>query len=76
MSLLKTFVALHERLHFEFRAEAYNIFNHTQYSLAANTANTTAIFNPVSGAQTNALFGQITTAAAPRTMQFALRFLF
>jgi hypothetical protein len=72
MSLLKTVVALHERLHFEFRAEAYNVFNHTQYT----TVNTSAIFNPATGAQTSATFGQVTAAASPRIMQMALRFLF
>ncbi|HWB84961.1 MAG TPA: carboxypeptidase regulatory-like domain-containing protein [Bryobacteraceae bacterium] len=72
MSLLKTFVALHERLHFEFRAEAYNVFNHTQYS----TLDTTARFNPATGGQTNLTFGQVTAAASPRIMQMALRFLF
>lgn len=71
MSLLKQ-VVLRERFRFEFRAEAYNVFNHTQYT----TVNTSAIFNPATGAQTNALFGQITAAASPRIMQFALRFLF
>jgi hypothetical protein len=72
LSLLKTFVTLHERLHFEFRAEAYNAFNHTQYT----TVNTSAIFNPATGAQTNAQFGQLTAAASPRIMQLAVRFLF
>lgn len=72
ISLLKTVGVYGERARIEFRAEAYNAFNHTQFT----TLDTTARFNPANGAQTNATFGQVTAAAAPRVMQLALRFLF
>jgi hypothetical protein len=64
-------VPIHERLRFQFRAEAYNAFNHTQFS----TWNTTARFD-AKGNQINAQFGQDTAARNPRIMQFAVRLLF
>ena len=72
LSLLKTVGVYHERARVEFRAEAYNAFNHTQYT----NLDTTARFNPATGAQTNVTFGQVTAAGSPRIMQLALRFLF
>jgi hypothetical protein len=60
-----------ERLRFQFRAGAYNAFNHTQFS----TWNTAARFD-AKGSQINAQFGQDTAARNPRIMQFALRLLF
>jgi hypothetical protein len=38
--------------------------------------NTSATFNPTTGAQTNGTFGQYTTAANPRQLQLALRISF
>ncbi len=55
-----------------FRWEAYNVFNHTQYS----GINTTARFDQVTGAQVNAAFGQVTGTRAARVMQGVLRFEF
>ncbi len=69
-SLYKEF-SVKERLHFQFRAEAYNTFNHTQFS----GVNTTITFN-AAGVNTNAQAGQITSARDPRIMQLALRLLF
>ena len=42
VSLFKHFTTLHERLDIEFRAEAYNVFNHTQFRITdpANPGNT------------------------------------
>ena len=37
MGLFKNFT-VHEDMHFEFRAEAFNIFNHTQWSAINNSA--------------------------------------
>ena len=51
-SLFKNF-DVKERLHFQFRAEAYNTFNHTQFS----TVNTSLTFN-ASGVNTNAQAGR------------------
>jgi hypothetical protein len=70
ISLLKNF-ALREGMRLQFRAEAYNAFNHTQFS----GVNTGARFDP-QGIQVNTLFGQMSAARSPRLMQFALRFLF
>lgn len=52
-----------ERLALQFRAEFFNLFNHTQY----------AGINTSFGA---AAFGQVTSARDPRITQLALRFLF
>ena len=55
-----------------FRWEAYNVFNHTQYS----NINTAARFDIPTGAQTNAAFGQVTATRQARVMQGVLRFEF
>jgi len=70
LAVMKNF-NIKERARFQFRAEMYNAFNHTQFS----AVDTTARFDPL-GAQVNTQFGQLTNTAAPRTMQLALRFLF
>src|SRR6185312_11511156 len=63
ISLFKNFV-IHEQTRFEFRAEAFNIFNHPQFGLP----------NPNIG---NAQVGQITsTVGNPRQLQMGLRFQF
>ncbi len=70
-ALAKKFPIRSEKRFLEFRWEAYNAFNHTQYS----GINATARFDP-SGNQTNALFGQVTSTRTPRVMQGSLRFSF
>jgi len=62
---------IHESVRIEFRWELYNAFNHTQFS----NVDTTARFTPA-GVQANPTFGQLSAAANPRLMQFALRFYF
>jgi hypothetical protein len=69
-ALFKNF-SVKERFRFQFRAEAYNTFNHTQFS----GVNTTITFN-ANGVNTNAQAGQVTGARSPRIMQLALRLLF
>jgi hypothetical protein len=61
-----------EKVKAQFRAEAYNAFNHTQFS----TVNTGAKWNYTTGVQTGTQFGQITAARDPRVMQFAMRLTF
>ena len=62
MALYKEF-HINEATYFEFRAEAFNVFNHTNFtSLSAN-----------SGAST---FGTVTGANDPRILEFAGRFHF
>ena len=69
-SIFKNF-KLGERFTMQFRAEAYNTFNHTQF----NAVDTTVQFN-ASGAQTRSSSGNVTSARDPRIMQFALRLSF
>ena len=72
MSLFRNFNLYHERLKAQFRFEGYNVFNHAQFT----AVNTSAVFNPTTGAQTNTALGQYTTAAGARRVQLALRISF
>jgi hypothetical protein len=65
MALLKTFQFTEARS-LQFRMEAFNAFNHTNF------------FGPaaVNGDISSTLFGQVVNAAPPRLMQAALKFLF
>jgi hypothetical protein len=62
-AVLKTF-ALSETRRIDFRAEFFNLFNHTQF------------FNPDGNTSDGGQFGQVTQARDPRLMQFALKFFF
>jgi hypothetical protein len=62
MALFKAF-RFSERARFEFRAESFNTFNHTQ-------------FNSLSTGVTNTDFGQLNGAFAPRIMQLGAKLLF
>jgi hypothetical protein len=57
-------IPVSETKHFEFRAELFNLFNHTQF------------FNPDGNSTDGSQFGQVTQAKDPRLMQFALKFYF
>lgn len=70
MVLMKN-LPIRENLRMQFRAEAYNAFNHTQFA----TFDAAARFDP-QGNQVNARFGEYLSARAPRIMQFALRLYF
>jgi hypothetical protein len=70
-ALTKNFPVKTEKRYFSLRWEAYNAFNHTQFS----SVNTAARFQP-NGAQVNALFGTVVATRAPRVMQGSLRFTF
>jgi hypothetical protein len=52
-----------EKQQVEFRAEATNVLNHTN-------------FNNPSGNLNSSTFGRIQSAAEPRIMQFALKYVF
>jgi hypothetical protein len=68
MALYKDF-PIKERASFQFRVEAFNIFNHTNFGAPSGSG----------GVQTNygaGNFGQVTTALDPRILEFALRFQF
>ena len=71
MSLFKN-IRFTERVNLQFRAEAYNIFNHTQ----ASDVDTTPKWNYTTGQQVNAAFGKVIAWRDPRIMQFALRIMF
>jgi hypothetical protein len=72
MALTKRFPIKSEQRFFQLRWEAYNAFNHTQYS----GINTAARYDLTTGAQVNSLFGQVSSTRAPRVMQGSLRFTF
>jgi hypothetical protein len=63
LAILKTF-GISETKHVDFRAEFFNIFNHTQF------------YNPDGVVSDGPVFGQVTQAKEPRLMQFALKFFF
>ncbi len=71
ISLFKSF-RFHDRANLQLRAEAYNAFNHTQFS----AFDTTARFDTATGAQVNTRLGEYTATRSPRIMQMALRFSF
>jgi hypothetical protein len=62
-AVLKT-ISLSETRRIDFRAEFFNIFNHTQF------------FNPDGNISDGSQFGQVTQARDPRLAQFALKFFF
>ncbi len=62
-AILKTF-PISESQQFDFRAEFFNIFNHTQF------------FNPDGNFSDGPQFGQVNQVRDPRLVQFALKFKF
>jgi hypothetical protein len=62
-AVLKT-IPISEAMHVDFRAEFFNIFNHTQF------------FNPDGNSSDGSQFGQVTQVKDPRLVQFALKFFF
>ncbi|MGH9514327.1 MAG: carboxypeptidase regulatory-like domain-containing protein [Terriglobales bacterium] len=63
LAILRTFPVT-ERTHVDFRAEFFNIFNHTQF------------YNPDGNVSDGAQFGQVTQVRDPRLVQFALKLFF
>src|SRR6266702_1570077 len=64
--LFKRF-SISEKTGFDFRWENFNLFNHTQFGNGTGS---------ISSALGNSDFGHLTSAHAPRRMQFGLRFYF
>jgi hypothetical protein len=62
-AILKT-ISLSETRRIDFRAEFFNIFNHTQF------------FTPDGNTSDGSQFGQVVQARDPRLVQFALKFFF
>jgi hypothetical protein len=71
MSLSKRFKFTEARM-LSFRGEAFNAFNHTQFSSVYATAN----FNPTTGAQIDPTFGTPSAARNPRNVQVSARLTF
>ena len=65
MALLKS-TTITESTKLQFRAEAVNVFNHTQFKNPNGTVNNTGLGG----------FGYVTSAQDPRIMQVALKFHF
>jgi len=63
IAILKS-IRFNESKRAEFRAELFNVFNHTQF------------FNPDGNSTDGSQFGQVTQAKDPRLVQFALKFFF
>jgi len=63
IAILKTF-KISEAKRIDFRAEFFNIFNHTQF------------FNPDGNFSDGPQFGQVNQVRDPRLMQLALKFFF
>jgi hypothetical protein len=67
-------------LKFEVRIDAFNVFNHTQFTGFNGTANFTSLTNPTItnlGSNTNfGGFGAVSGVAAPRTLQLVTRVTF
>jgi hypothetical protein len=63
ISLYKDIPLPREGMKFQFRAESFNTFNHTE-------------FNAVDTGSTDQNFGQVTSTYDPRVLQFGLKFYF
>lgn len=72
LSLFKNVKLPGDRWRMQVRGEAYNAFNHTQFS----GLDTAATFDGRTGAQINQRFGEFTAARANRRMQVAVRLTF
>jgi hypothetical protein len=70
LSLIKNF-PIREPFRLQFRAEAYNVFNHTQSTHSIPPR----VLSPA-GRQVSATLGLYNAARTPRQMQLALRFNF
>jgi len=72
MAVNKNFPLRHERMLFQMRLEAYNVFNHASF----NKVDTNMVFNSTTGAQTSTTFGMINGERGARQLQLSGRFNF
>jgi hypothetical protein len=84
LSLQKT-VGVTSHAHMEFRVDAFNVFNHTQFSGVNNTISfssltnptvTNRAINPTTGAINKGGFGAVNGVRPPRILQLVARFVF
>jgi hypothetical protein len=77
LALVRTF-KMGERYSLQVRAEAFNIFNHTNFvgGFAPAGQPAGASYSGVSTALNSSSFGQIGSAFDPRILQFAMKFFF
>jgi Carboxypeptidase regulatory-like domain len=77
ITLTKKFPLKSESRNFQFRAEFYNAWNHTQFQAVDNFAlfNTDPQSGPI-GEQVNTDFGHVTATRQPRVIQLSLRLEF
>jgi hypothetical protein len=71
LSIFKTF-AFTERLRFEFRAESFNTWNHTQFKGDQNGS----FGNGIDTNTSDSRFGQVTAAFDPRVFQLGAKLIF
>jgi hypothetical protein len=69
LSLLKNFT-LHERQKLQFRAESFNVFNHTNFTGIGTTVRFDGNGNPTGG------FGAVNAAGPGRVLSFGLKLMF
>ena len=67
-----------ERFNLEFRAEAFNLFNHPNFvgAFAPSGQPAGASYSTLTTALNSSTFGQINGAYDPRILQFAMKFYF
>jgi hypothetical protein len=71
LGLLKNF-AISERINLQMRAEAFNLFNHTNFGASGGGVGE----NGIDVGLADTTFGQATSARLPRTMQFSGKLYF
>jgi hypothetical protein len=67
--LYKTF-DITERVHFQFRAESFNTFNHTEFNGIGNS------FNADATGKITSNFGQVTSTQDPRVLELGGKLVF
>jgi Carboxypeptidase regulatory-like domain len=76
MALFKHF-AVNERMSFEFRAEAFNVFNHVEWlPIAGDSGSAASNYGVANNTFGSPGFLQVSAAHNPRILQLALKFLF
>ncbi len=63
-----------ERVAFQFRAEAFNVFNHAQYGYDPNTA--TSIGAPIDNNPNDTAYGKVLAARPGRIIQLGGKLIF